>query len=301
MNPAPEALKQSIQALGIVHPVGLVAGAERYRIISGHRRLQIAEELGIDEISAFVMEVDDSAESMLAANLNENLAHRCYGDMEKGVILDRLIRAGVPESRILQEYMPLIGLERSKKLLREFLQASQLSPGFKKLLHDLNVSLRVANVICGWDPASRQAAEDLFSTLRPGVNKWRDMVELIDETAIRENVSPVEIIDWDPIQSVLEHPHFAPAQKYDQVFQSLHPRRFPLLSRLNRKVAAAVDKLELHPETRLRTSKTFESDEIKIELKFRTKRELSDQLERLNESMKSEAMNELIDAFKNLE
>jgi len=301
LSPVPEGLEKSIQSLGMIHPVGLTRKSTGYRIVCGHRRISIAEKLRLPAVSAFIIDAGLSDEEMISFNLQENRSHRQYGDMEKGGILTQLKQSGVDEDRLIKEYMPLVGLEKSKKLLNDFLQTSQLSHGFQKLLHDLNVSLRIANVICGWSKASRDSAELLFSILRPGVNKWRDLLELIDETALREDLEPSDIIQWAPIQDVLEQSNMTPGQKYDGIVKSLHPRRYPLLSDLNRKIAGALDRLELHPDTLVKTHKNFENDEVRIEMKFRNINELKSQLDRLAPAVDSPAMQELVDAMKSLD
>ncbi len=301
LSPAPEALTESIRTLGMVNPVGLARKAKGYRIVCGHRRLGIAKKLNLTSVSAFFIGEDLADEELITFNLQENRSHRQYGDMEKGGILTLLKKAGVEEDRLVQEYMPLVGLEKSKKLLKDFLQTSQLSHGFQKLLHDLNVSLRIANVICGWSKASRDSAEVLFSILRPGVNKWRDLLELIDETALRENLEPSEIIQWAPLQAVLDQSNMSPGQKYDSIVQSLHPRRYPLLSELNKKIAGALDRLSLHPDTLVKTHKNFENDEVRIEMKFRNVSELKEQLNRLTPAVGSPAMEELVGILKRLD
>ena len=301
LSQAPEELEESIRTVGIIHPVGLVRKSEGYRIVCGHRRLSIARKLKFSSVSAFIINTNLADEELISFNLQENRSHRQYGDIEKGGILTILKKSGVEDDRLVQEYMPLVGLEKSKKLLNDFLQTSRLSHGFQKLLHDLNVSLRIANVICGWSKESRDSAEILFSILRPGVNKWRDLLELLDETALREKLEPCEIIQWTPLQAILEQTHLSPGQKYDSIVQSLHPRRYPLLSDLNKKIAGALDRLDLHPDTLVKTHKNFENDEVRIEMKFRNISELKGQLLRLTPAVDSPAMQELVDTLRNLD
>jgi ParB/RepB/Spo0J family partition protein len=301
LSQAPEELEESIRTVGIIHPVGLARKSEGYRIVCGHRRLNIAKKLKFSSVSAFIININLADEELISFNLQENRSHRQYGDIEKGGILAILKKSGVEDDRLVQEYMPLVGLEKSKKLLNDFLQTSRLSHGFQKLLHDLNVSLRIANVICGWSKESRDSAEVLFSILRPGVNKWRDLLELLDETALREKLEPCEIIQWTPLQAILEQTHLTPGQKYDSIVQSLHPRRYPLLSELNKKIAGALDRLDLHPDTLVKTHKNFENDEVRIEMKFRNVSELKGQLLRLTPAVDSPAMQELVDTLRNLD
>ena len=172
-----DSLQQSIKEVGIIHPVTLTPIGDRFRIICGHRRVKISSLLKIKEIPARILNSVMSDESVLMLNLSENQVHRRYSDIEKGLILCKLLEIKVPENRITEKYMPMLSLERSKKLLDDYPNVSQLTPGLRTLLHEMNVPLRTFSVFFSWDSESTKAAENFFSVLRPGVNKWRDLLE----------------------------------------------------------------------------------------------------------------------------
>ena len=90
LDPAPDALKESIEAIGVIHPVILCKSADRYNIICGHRRVTTAQTLGLKEIPARVTDRELDAQTRLAFNLTENRAHRTYSDIEKGLIIHKL-------------------------------------------------------------------------------------------------------------------------------------------------------------------------------------------------------------------
>ena len=88
------------------------------------------------------------------------------------------------------------------------------------------------------------------------------------------------------------------AAKYDNIFEILYRWRFPTLQGLKKKVWLALDKLDLDPKTKVRTSENFENGEIKVELAFKTRDELTIQLEQLFKASHSQAMQDLIRVFK---
>ena len=145
--------------------------------ISAYKCLDLIRLLKKKEVPARILDSTTSDESMLGLNLSENQVHSHYSDIEKGLVLSKLLATKVPENRILEKYMPMLGLERSKKLLDDYPNASQLTPGLQTLLHEMNVPLRTFSVFFSWDSESTKAAENFFSVLRPGVNKWRDLLE----------------------------------------------------------------------------------------------------------------------------
>ena len=294
----PISLKQSIEEVGVIHPVTLVPLGKSFRIVCGHKRIKIVSQLKIKEIPARILSPAPDEEAMLMLNLSENQFLHQYSDIEKGLILSKLYTIKIPEIRIIEKYMPMLGLEKSKKLLGDYLSANQLTTELKTLLHEMNVPLRTFSVFFNWNAKSTMAAERFFSALRPGVNKWRDLLEWIEEISTRDEITPLDLFELPKLQSVLNQNDLAPNVRYDRIRQILHSRRYPVLSDLRVRLARSLDALQLDDKTKVHVQDSFESDEIRIEMKFRTREEFVNQVEKLVRASDSEALDELIRIFK---
>jgi len=293
-----DSLQQSIEEVGVIHPVTLVSVGNGFRIVCGHRRIKTSSQLQTKEIPARILDIAPSDETMLMLNLSENQLHHHYSDIEKGRILFKLSEAKVPEIRIIEKYMPMLGLEKSKKLLDDHLKANQLVLGLKTLLHEMNVPLRIFSVFFNWNAKSAMAAERFFSVLRPGVNKWRNLLEWIDEISTRDQIAPLDLFELPELQSILNRNDLAPNVRYDRIRQILHSKRYPILSDLRVRLARSLDALKLDNKTKVHVQDSFESDEIRIEMKFRTREEFVGQVEKLVRASDSEALDGLISIFK---
>ena len=294
-----DSLQQSIEEIGLIHPVTLVPLGKSFRIVCGHKRIKIVSQLKIKEIPARILSPAPDEEVMLMLNLSENQFLHQYSAIEKGLILSKLCTVKIPEIRIIEKYMPMLGLEKSKKLLDDHLKANQLLLGLKTLLHEMNVPLRTFSVFFNWNAKSAMAAERFFSALRPGVNKWRDLLEWVEEISTRDGITPLDLFELPELQSVLNQNDLAPNVRYDRIRQILHSRRYPILSDLRVRLARSLDALKLDNKTKVHVQDSFESDEIRIEMKFRTREEFVSQVEKLVRASDSEALDELIRIFKN--
>ncbi len=295
-----DTLKDSIEQIGVIHPVVLKKTAERWKIICGHRRVMICQTLGIAEIPARVVESGLDAEAMLVLNLTENRAHRSFSDIEKGRIINKLADAGVSGEDIIGKYMPILGLERSKKLYQDFSRVPCLETGLQILLHEMNVPLRIFSPLLQWVASCRDAAQNLFSNIRPGINKWRELLELTGEIARIENQSPGDIIRRPEIQSLLAQNDLQAHEKYDQIVQTMTAWRYPVLTDLRIKIARAMDQLSLGPRTKIRIQESLETEEIKIEIKGRDQKSLVDEVEKLANATRTDAMGELLRILREL-
>ena len=293
INPTgcPEKLLDSIKEVGIRHPISICSANKPYKIISGHKRVQAAIKSGLKNIPAFLVPTMDNA---LELNLKENFALRHYSDIEKGRILNKLISEGIPEETIIDLYMPLLELERSKKIFHDFAFVKKIRPGLQKQLHQSKVPVKVFQVFFSWDPENQEAAEKFFSVTRPGVNKWRDLLELIEEISIRDGISPKDIFSSPETQETLNEKDLTPAQKYDRILEGLRDKRYPVFSDLKKQVVRALDEIKLDDKTRFKYLETFESDEMKLELKFRDERELSQQVEKIFHALQAGSAEKLI-------
>ncbi|MDA0691890.1 MAG: ParB/RepB/Spo0J family partition protein [Nitrospinae bacterium] len=300
LGPVPDSLTTSIQAIGVIHPVVLTKSGDRLIIICGHRRVNACQSLQIAEIPALFASSDLDEETMLMLNLTENQGHRTFSDIEKGRILNKLAGASVSEDIIIGKYMPLMGLERSKKLYQDLSAIERFSPALQKLWHELNAPLRVFSALITWDAPSRDAAENLFFSLRPGINKCRDLLELVEEIARIENTSHGELLRREEIQTLLAATELSPHEKYDRIVQTLTPWRYPTLSALRKKIAQTLDQLTLGSQTKIRIQESFETEDIKIEIRGRSQKSLIEDVEKLERAARSEAMGELLRILREL-
>jgi hypothetical protein len=294
-----DSLKQSIQEVGIIHPITLAPLGNFFQIVCGHNRLKIASRLKINPIPARILDPAPNKEFMLMLNLSENQFHHNYSDIEKGFILSKFIMVKVPEIRIIEKYMPMLGLEKSKKLLDDYLSINKLTSDLKILLHEMTIPLRIFSVFFDWSDESTKAAERFFSVLRPGINKWRDLLEWVEEISIRDETTPSNLFELPELKAILNQNDLSPNVRYDQIRQFFHSKRYPILSKLRVRLARSLDALKLDDKTRVHVQDSFESDEIQIKINFRTREEYVRQLEKLVRASDSEALDELIRIFKN--
>lgn len=297
LNPSgcPEKLLDSVKEVGIRHPISICSANKPYKIISGHKRVQATIKAGLTHIPAFLVSTMDDA---LVTNLKENFALRHYSDIEKGCILNKLISDGIAEDTIIDLYMPLLELERSNKIFQDLILIEKIGPGLQKLLHRSNVPVKVFQVFFNWDSENQEAAEKFFTATRPGVNKWRDLLELIEEISKRDGITPKDIFSAPATIETLEDKGLTPPQKYDRVHQALQQKRYPVLSDLKKQVLRTLDEMKLDDKTRLKYDDAFEIDEMRLELKFRDERELSQQIEKIFHALQSGSIKNLTKIIK---
>ncbi|MEC9019523.1 MAG: ParB/RepB/Spo0J family partition protein [Nitrospinota bacterium] len=295
MDVCPEKLLDSVKEIGIRHPISICSEIKPYKIISGHKRVQAAIKAGLTHIPAFLL---PDMKDALVINLKENFSLRHYSDIEKGCILNKLVLEGIQEDTIIDLYMPLLELERSKKKFQNLLSVVKIEPALQKLLHSFNVTAKVFQVFYLWTTEDQQVAEYFFSKTHLNANKLRDFLELLEEIARRDDISPKDILSSRSTIAILENKNLLPSQKYDRIHKILKEKRYPVLSDLKKRVACALDEMKLDEKTRFKYQESFENDEMQLELKFRDERELARQVEKIFQALQSGSIENLITIIK---
>ena len=299
LSPVPEELNTSIRSIGMSHPPVLSPAGEAYQVISGHRRIGICRMENQTQLDAYILQTPLEPSAAIRFNLVDNLQHRAYSDIEKAAILEKLNANAVTDEEIIKEYMPLLGLQRSKKLFLDYLTIKSFNFNLRQLLHDLRVPAKVWSLLGEWTEEDLNAVEKVFTILKPGVNKWRDLLELVDELARIENSTAASILNEEANQSILAMDDLQSHEKYDRIHRLLNTRRNPIMSDLQKKVAILLDEMALGPQTKIRTLDSFEEGEIRIEIRVRDQEKLIAEIEKLDYAARTDAMNKLIQLFKN--
>ena len=298
LSPVTEELLTSIRAIGMSHPPILSPAGGGYHVITGHQRIKICRMQNQGQLDAYILETPLEPSPAIRFNLIDNLQHRVYTDIEKAAILEKLNANGTTDEEIIKEYMPLLGLQRSKKLFLDYLTIKSFNFNLRQLLHDLRVPAKVWSLLGEYCAEDLNAVEKVFTILKPGINKWRDLLELVDELARIENSTAASILNEEANQSILAMDDLQSHEKYDRIHRILHSRRNPIMSDLQKKVAILLDEMALGPQTKIRAMDSFEEGEIRIEIRVRDQEKLITEIEKLDRAARTYAMNKIIQLFK---
>jgi len=144
-----EELKDSLKADGQWDPIIVRQKGDGYELISGHRRIQAAKELGWTEIEATVKDVDD-VEALLLA-LKTNLIRQEMSEREQGKVLYKITQEfGITASELAKR----IG-KNDLWVNRRIKIALDLHDEVAKALENNIIIMRVAEIIASLDIRSQ--------------------------------------------------------------------------------------------------------------------------------------------------
>jgi len=118
----------------------------------------------------------------------------------------------------------------------------------------------------GWAPAARNALFHLAVDLKVGENHLRDLMDWLEEIALREQMVIEEILASKPIVDCASDPRLGRADKLKRIKDEIRRRRFPRLAQTEDAIRTRIHELKLHPEIRLMVPLGLEGGRLEVEL-----------------------------------
>jgi ParB-like chromosome segregation protein Spo0J len=267
-----------------------------YQIIYGFRRISIFQELGKKEIDSTVFkekETDDFG--LFSLSLHENLTTRGFNTVEKAIALDKLVhRFQIDPIVVMKDYFPLFSLEPNEKILNTYLSLAQMEDEVKEYVLREEVSRYNIRKFSGLTSADRTALLTLFSSLKLGENRLREILTLIEEISGRDHVTAKDIVHRPEIQATLSQKELTPPQKTERIRKSLMELRYPRMRAMEERFEKKRRELGLPSGLSLHHLPFFEGKALRIEFQFETVEEYRSILSTLNGLSEKKEFQELI-------
>jgi len=276
-----EPLKASIEKYGVINPPYLLRNPDNnFLVVAGYARLMAVIELGWHDIACHVLPDSFSLFNALLFNLNDNLIHRQFNSIEKGMILQRLTHF-ISTEEIVTNFMPILGIPSNKQQLELFLGLDELEERIKISIAIEQLSIRVAGLLRHIDKNDRLKINNLFTSLKWSFNQQWETIQWIKEIASREGCSINKIINSKDINEVLHNTTMNKPQKVKAIVRILKFRRFPSLSKAEKLFIKGVSNLSLPLGVKIIPPPFFEGTDYKLEVTFRKGEDLKEKLANL--------------------
>ncbi len=269
----------SIKNVGIIHPPILEqTSAHRYRIVSGFKRVLAAQHLKMEDLLAAVYQGASAEPSLelFLINFHENLGTRMLNDIEKAIIIFKLINIfHVSRDQILSQFMPLMGLASNQIVLNRYLKLVELEDYVKSAMVEDFISPETAMAMLELTPQERVEIYHVFQSLKAGKNHQRELLRLLKELSIMKNQPISQIFDSLAIRDILTNVRLTATQKLEKVKHALKEARYPNYSAALHRFQNLKAELKLPPNISLRPPQFFEGSEYTIELRFKNQDEFN--------------------------
>lgn len=279
-----EPLIRSIERYGLINKPFITRVNKGNMVpVVGFRRILALKSLQLRIIPC--VDLSDAGLSFLdliLLNLHDNLATRKFNDVEKGMILHRLI-SHVTRDEILRDYMPLLNLPSHESSLDLFLKIEELDTLIKRSIAGGIVSLKTVEKILDMDHESRMNIFIWLENIKFNFNQQIQFIEYIEDISIKEEKSITQILNEKSMMKILEDRKLNNPQKARHVLRHLRSRRFPLLTDSEKTFRKNLSRLNLPKGVKIQHPPFFETPHYRLEVLFRNGKELKEKIDYLSE------------------
>ncbi|RJP61713.1 MAG: hypothetical protein C4541_01560 [Candidatus Auribacter fodinae] len=295
--PTDPLLETSISEFGIMSPLLVRKSGDAYFVLSGFRRLNIALKLNLKEIPVLICDMDNV--TALRCSLSENTSRRPLNIFEKAALLDILLNVlTLPEQTVIRDYLPLLGLNTHRSVVDKIVPVNKLSVQQKTSLYhagieeDKILSLRLA------DSDTYDTFIALLIHLKPGINKFNQIIELVTEISRRDKKSMRTICDELKFDELIHSEDHPASQRLNMLRMALQDRRNPAVSATENYISAKLHALKLPAGVRLSTPNLCENTNITMDISIKSPESLKQIAEKLAVMSDNPALSDIFNCLK---
>ena len=257
-----EMLLASIEKVGLLEPVTLL-DATPYIIVAGFKRVFAATELGLKEVPALTVSVDE--QQALLHSIHGNLG-RGMNIVERAQSIQRMLSLGFSSTGI-HETMILLGLDPHQKVLERLVDLSNGEAALKDFVLAKSLSMKNVESLLWFDAGERARIISLLSSIRTTESFIREILELLSLIKVKKGR-----IDLSTMSDVSDT---------QELKRRLKRLTNPVLSSLEQRLREAMLRCSLPPNLDIKVDPFFEKGYIDILIRAKTDMEVRDALEKL--------------------
>ncbi len=275
-------LIRSIREFGLINvPIVVKKGKGRVDVVSGYRRILALKHFQMEKIPC--RDISDSGLSplqLLLLNLHDNRGTRTFNDVEKAMILTRLV-PHVRRQEIIEEYMPLLDLPSRESTLDLFLNIDGLPHFAKEQLAKGALSVRVIRTLLEVEPGLRTDLLKRVLNLKLTYNQQLRFIEMTVDICVRDRIDISELFDQASFAGITENEKLNLPQKAKAFLELLRSIRFPLLTCSEKSFRKTISALRLPQGTRISHPPFFEGPDYLLEVPFKNGKQLKERIRAL--------------------
>jgi len=267
-------LALSISAIGILHPPVLVlSGKRRYRVVCGFRRIAACAQMNVLQIPARLLPADTPMRMCAQIAISDNTFQRELNVIEKARAY-ALIQSCSQDSSELLALAHSAGLAGSMAVINRLLPVARMPAKLQNAILVGSIALPIANQIICLNADDAASMCRFFRRITTGLNKQRELFDLISDIAARDEIAIADLLDQQEIASIVADEDCPAPQRVNKLRNVLKNRRYPTLCRAASDFQLKVKSLKLHPRIQLQAPLFFEGKSYRITLSVDSKKQL---------------------------
>lgn len=288
-------LIESVRRVGILSPL-LIQASERNqkRVILGFRRYEAARRVKLSVVPCIISVEKHNPATLFLQALLDNLAARPLHPLEKAIALLKLSSEfRVARERLVEEFLPLLGIRGDAFHLEHYLQIGALPEQLQRSLAD-SLEPELALQLAHWKDQEQDFFLDLIRKYQLGKNRQIELFLLLDELRAKQKENLVAIWEKSGISQIEGDDSLPPAERLKKIIGQLRRLRFPRLSQYEQQYNKLRAALKIPPQIQFQMPPFFEGNRITVGMTFRQREELRKLADKLKQIAEKKELDEIL-------
>ncbi|MGD9367433.1 MAG: ParB/RepB/Spo0J family partition protein [Desulfobacteraceae bacterium] len=290
-------LVASIDAHGVLTPPKIIPIKKSYTIVSGFKRIMACSQLGVKKAPAQILYPDLPLEHCINTSIAENTFTRPLNLVEQSLAIRMLDSLYKDQARLCHS-ATLLGLRVNLDMVDKLRTVGKMHAVLQDAVINGHIALPMALRLYRMDDESTaNRITEIFSQIGLGLNRQREFLDWLVEIARRDGTSILFIIDEGPVSDILNDDDLDRKQKGRLVRQYLKEKRYPEISKAERRFSDTLKRLQLEKGVRLDAPPFFESQTYRLKIDFTDYEELVSKYRNLKGVISSNTMRSIFKSF----
>ncbi len=266
----PTTLTNSIEAIGLLHPVILKKkGKARFQLISGRYRFKVCSTLVPKKKTLPALILDDrlSLKQVLRILLEEQLLSSPLSPMELAYFFSYCLQS-ISIDNAAEYFLPLLQEKPQSHKIQQLLLLLDLEPKLQRSVHHNKIGVKTAYELLKLPTSDRETLHNLFHEFELGGGKQKRLLALCSELAARKEETITTLLTGKEYFSIFAHREMNKPQKLATLLALLQNNLFPQSLSMETKFQDAVRQIKLPSTCSVDHSPAFERDEIYLTVRF---------------------------------
>jgi hypothetical protein len=144
-----------------------------------------------------------------------------------------------------------------------------------------------------WDANDGAALLEVALSLKAGENHVRDLMDWLEEIALRDGIAIGEILRSTNISDIRTDPRLGRADRLKRIKDQIRRIRFPRVTQIEDSIQSKIRQLKLPPTVRVSVPAALEGGDLKIEFTAGSPAEFKKNLAKLGAAAESDSLAEI--------
>ncbi len=265
-------LYDSIKSLGLLQPLVVQKkNTDKYRLVCGFRRYIVLNQLSIECARSFVISEKTKSARVFTLALQDNVTIREFTPIDISIIINKLESDfAIQKNEVINQYFPLVGLQKNPKIYQRYKPLAMLPKRWQHGILADTISIEIASQFADRDEKEREAMWHIITNLKPGKNRQREILRLLDDIARIEQKGVPEIIKENDALFILNDKKLTPSQKMSRFKDFLWKKRYPRYMTVEEKFDHLVHQAKCPPDIQLQHPPFFEGETFHVSFAFKS-------------------------------